>query len=100
MSILRRKNMKNKKIFPETPDNAVESALKPKEEDKTAFELVNQYGTYEIQPTANTENQYPAIAQGFNKNIIQTDRQNKHSAKATFESKQNQKTDKSRLDNK
>ncbi len=27
-------------------------------------EQVNVYGTYEIQPTANTENDFPAIAQG------------------------------------
>lgn len=29
-------------------------------------EQVNVYGTYEIQPTANTENDFPAIAQGEN----------------------------------
>ena len=40
---------------------------------ETAFELVNKYGTYEIQPTADTENQYPAIAQGFNEKIIKRD---------------------------
>lgn len=28
-------------------------------------ELLNKYGTYEIQPTADTENSYPAIAQGL-----------------------------------
>lgn len=27
-------------------------------------EQINVYGTYEIQPTANTENDFPAIAQG------------------------------------
>lgn len=42
----------------------------------TAFDMVNRYGTYEIQPTANTHNTYPAIAQGFNKKIIKSDRQN------------------------
>ena len=30
-----------------------------------AFELINQYGTYNIQPTADTENVFPAIAQGL-----------------------------------
>lgn len=28
-------------------------------------EMLNKYGTYEIQPTADTENKYPAIAQGL-----------------------------------
>lgn len=44
----------------------------------TAFDMVNRYGTYEIQPTANTNNTYPAIAQGFNKKQAKTDRQNPH----------------------
>ena len=43
---------------------------------ETAFEMVNRYGTYEIQATADTENMYPAIAQGFNRGIIETDREN------------------------
>ena len=43
---------------------------------ETAFEMVNRYGTYEIQATSDTENMYPAIAQGFNKEIIKTDRDN------------------------
>ena len=29
------------------------------------FELVNKYGTYEIQPTADTKNSFPKIAQGL-----------------------------------
>ncbi len=70
--------MKKNDKFPETPDNTPNSPIKPKEESKTAFELVNEYGTYEIQPTADTENQYPAIAQGFNSKIVETDCQNKH----------------------
>lgn len=37
---------------------------------ETAIDMVNKYGTYEIQPTADTSNLYPAIAQGFNKKII------------------------------
>ena len=32
---------------------------------KTSFELVDKYGTYEIQPTADTTNSFPTIAQGF-----------------------------------
>ena len=37
----------------------------------TALEMVNTYGTYEIQPTADTDNTFPAISQGLpSKNII------------------------------
>ena len=43
---------------------------------ETAFEMVNRYGTYEIQATSDTENMYPMVAQGFNKGIIKTDRDN------------------------
>lgn len=42
---------------------------------ETAFEAVYRFGTYEIQATSDTENEYPAIAQGFNKKIIKTDRE-------------------------
>ena len=34
----------------------------------TAFDLVNKYGTYNIQPTADSENEFPEIAQGLPKN--------------------------------
>lgn len=33
----------------------------------TAFEMVNRFGTYEIQRTADTENDFPTIAQGLSK---------------------------------
>ena len=32
---------------------------------ETAHEMVNKYGTYEIQPTTNTENVFPLIGQGL-----------------------------------
>lgn len=35
------------------------------DQPETAFELINKYGTYEIQPTADTVNDYPQIAQGL-----------------------------------
>lgn len=35
---------------------------------KDSIELINKYGTYEIQPTADTTNSFPTIAQGFPKN--------------------------------
>lgn len=31
----------------------------------TAEEMVNAYGTYEIQPTSDTDNPFPAISQGL-----------------------------------
>ncbi len=31
----------------------------------SAFDLVNKYGTYNIQPTNEQENPFPAIAQGL-----------------------------------
>ncbi len=34
---------------------------------ETAFELINKYGTYEIQPTNDSENRFPEIAQGLPK---------------------------------
>ncbi len=48
---------------------------------ETAGELATTYGTYEIQNTADTENQYPAIAQGFNSKIIERDCENRHHGK-------------------
>ena len=63
---------KNKKVTNNT-EMSLKNIEKPPE---TAEEQVNCYGTYEIQSTADTDNMYPAIAQGFNKNIIKTDREN------------------------
>ncbi len=34
---------------------------------QTATELINKYGTYEIQPTADSDNDFPKIAQGLPK---------------------------------
>ena len=61
---------------------------------ETAFEMVNRYGTYEIQATSDTENMYPAIAQGFNKAIIKTDRENPRS-KGISKTENNSKNQKS-----
>ena len=35
---------------------------------ETPFEMVNKYGTYEIQPTGETDNEFPTIAQGLPEN--------------------------------
>ena len=44
---------------------------------ETAFELLNKYGTYEIQPTAESDNDFPKIAQGLpkqeNRKIVDKD---------------------------
>ena len=85
--------MKKDKNFPETPDIADIPAGHKTEHDKNAFDMINAYGTYEIQPPADTDNQYPAIAQGFNPKIIKTDRQNKNYPGDSFEkSKSDTKT--------
>ncbi len=34
---------------------------------ETPKELINKYGTYEIQPTSETDNEFPTIAQGLSK---------------------------------
>ena len=37
----------------------------------STFELINRYGTYNIQPTADTRNPFPAIAQGLPRSLNQ-----------------------------
>ncbi len=34
---------------------------------ETPFEMVNKYGTYEIQPSNDIDNEFPTIAQGLPK---------------------------------
>ena len=67
--------MKNKKAKADSY-NRENSVLNPPGLPETAFDMVNRYGTYEIQATSDTDNQYPAIAQGFNKKIIKNDCEN------------------------
>ena len=43
----------NMTYFPDSPE--------------TPYEMVNKYGTYDIQPTAETANSFPTIAQGLPK---------------------------------
>ncbi len=45
---------------------------------ETPRQMAINYGTYEIQATADTENQYPCIAQGYNPKIIRNDCENSH----------------------
>lgn len=49
-------------VYDETP---IVHAFPGNAED--CFDMVNQYGTYEIQRTADTANFFPAIAQGLPK---------------------------------
>ena len=48
---------------------------------ETAFEMVNRYGTYEIQATADSDNEYPAIAQGYSPKMKKGDGENKQRRK-------------------
>ena len=41
---------------------------------ENSFELINKYGTYEIQPTCDSDNKYPEIAQGYPKGRKSGDR--------------------------
>lgn len=52
------KNDKN----PSTPSSDSYSAF-----PETSFDMVNKYGRCEIQPTADTDNLFPQIAQGLPK---------------------------------
>ncbi|MBQ2236863.1 MAG: hypothetical protein II317_01980 [Clostridia bacterium] len=49
------------------------SVLPKKIEDESSINMVNNYGTYEVQATADTNNQYPMIAQGYNEKQVKTD---------------------------
>ena len=46
---------------------------------KAAYGMLNKYGTYEIQPTADTNNAFPAISQGLSK--VEQARQRKDTTK-------------------
>lgn len=37
-------------------------------EPETSYEMLRKYGTYEIQPTADTKHDFPTIAQGIAEN--------------------------------
>lgn len=68
--------MKNKKGKKKLKTDFMTYADSPSGLPETSYDMVNFYGTYEIQTTADTDNIYPAIAQGFNKKTVKTDRQN------------------------
>ena len=43
------------------------SKISENEIQEDSFDMVNKYGTYNIQPTNDTDNTFPAIAQGISK---------------------------------
>lgn len=48
---------------PSVPEELAVTAIEGQPE--TAFDMVNKYGTYNIQPTAESGNLFPTIAQGL-----------------------------------
>ena len=55
-----KKSIKNRTSKPEP------SSIKP-EAPFDSFDMVNAFGTYNVQPTADTDNEYPKIAGGLGK---------------------------------
>lgn len=53
-----------KKRFKKPADTVI-SANPVEGQPETAFDLINKYGTYNIQPTAESDNRYPEIGQGY-----------------------------------
>lgn len=53
--------MKNKNSY----EPLEESTTYIPDSPETDYEMLNKYGTYEIQPTAETENFFPTVAQGM-----------------------------------
>lgn len=65
------KNKRKQNVPTQIPANNVVS------QPETVYELINKYGTYEIQPTADSDNDFPKIAQGLpkekNRKIVDKD---------------------------
>lgn len=62
----KKKKSSNKNSFREhNPRRDVSSVDPVTTEAFTVFDLINKYGTYNIQPTADTDNSFPKIAQGL-----------------------------------
>ena len=59
--------MENKNLKKLNEDRLTPSANAVLDQPKDVFELINKYGTYNIQPTAETENSFPKISQGLPK---------------------------------
>lgn len=61
------KTDKNKRKKISERDCLAPSAASVTGEPEDVFDMVNKYGTYNIQPTAQTENSFPYISQGLPK---------------------------------
>ena len=48
-------------------DHLTPSANSVYGQPQNVFELINKYGTYNIQPTNDSDQKFPEIAQGFSK---------------------------------
>ena len=56
-----KKRKKERDVVTEISSEAVMS------QPRDCFELINKYGTYEIQPTSDSDQDFPKIAQGLPK---------------------------------
>ncbi len=69
--------MKNKKIKNKKQDQQVSVNNIVSQPQDSVYELINKYGTYEIQPTADSDNDFPKIAQGLprqeNRKVVDKD---------------------------
>ncbi len=61
--------MSQKKKDPGFPYDATPDVHRFSGQPDSCFDLVNQFGTYEIQRTQDTENVFPLIAQGLPKKL-------------------------------
>lgn len=69
----KRKNFKNEKnqSAPQPSINSYDGF------PKSSFDLINKYGTYEIQPTCDMQSEWPTIAQGLADNYKKPTTKNK-----------------------
>lgn len=59
--------MPQKKSENDAFGTAEQSAVSIEGQPQNAYEMVHKYGTYNIQPTADSDNEFPEIAQGLPK---------------------------------
>lgn len=57
--------LKSGDFFMNNKDKLTISSNNYNDAPDTSFDLINKYGTYEIQPTADTDNPFPKIAHGL-----------------------------------
>lgn len=57
--------MQNKNKISKNTDTSTPSSEGFLDLPESSYQITNKYGTYEIQPTADTANWFPAIAQGL-----------------------------------